>query len=71
MAVKDAITGTVVVIGTIVIVALLIAVPVWFLWNLVMPDIFGLCEINLKQALCLSLLCKCLFWCGGSSKKKD
>lgn len=41
--------------------AVLTGIPVYFLWNWLMPDIFGLTEITLLQAIGLSLLCSCLF----------
>jgi hypothetical protein len=44
----------------IVFVALLISVPVYFLWNLVIPEICGFKSITLFQALLLSLLGGCL-----------
>jgi hypothetical protein len=55
----------------IVIVGLLTALPVMFLWNWVMPDIFGLTTIDFKQALCIALLSKCLFSGYKSSKGGD
>ena len=45
----------------VVFFAILSAVPVWLLWNAVVPDIFGLPEINLMQGLALSVLSSCLF----------
>ena len=45
----------------IVLLAVLSAIPVWLLWNAVVPEIFGLQEIGLMQALALSLLSACLF----------
>lgn len=34
--------------------ALLFAIPVWLLWNALMPDIFGLPSISFWQALAKS-----------------
>jgi hypothetical protein len=45
----------------IVLLAVLSAIPVWLLWNMVVPEIFGLPAIGLMQALALSLLSSCLF----------
>ena len=42
-------------------VSLITAVPVWLLWNAVIPAIFGLKQISFWQAVMLSLLCTCLF----------
>jgi len=46
----------------------LMAIPVWLLWNGVMPDIFGLPVITLWQALGLSVLSSLLFKSASSSK---
>lgn len=54
----------------IVLFAIVSAVPVWLLWNAVVPDIFSLPEIGLMQALALSLLSSCLFKNTLSSSKK-
>lgn len=45
----------------IVVVTLLFALPVMWLWNAVMPDIFNLPEIGFWQALLISMLSHCLF----------
>ena len=51
------------VIGIFVIVgiAVLTALPVMYMWNYLMPVIFGLKEIDFTQALLLSALCSTLF----------
>jgi hypothetical protein len=54
----------------IVLFAIVSAVPVWLLWNAVIPSIFSLPEIGLMQALALSLLSSCLFKNTLSSSKK-
>ena len=41
--------------------ALLMALPVYFLWNALMPEIFGLATLNFWQAVGVSLLAACLF----------
>ena len=46
---------------TIVVIGVLLAVPTMLLWNMVMPDVFGLTRITFFQALWLSLLGRCLF----------
>lgn len=43
------------------LLALLLSVPVYFLWNWLMPAIFGLKEITLLQALGLMILSNFLF----------
>lgn len=52
------------------LLAVLIALPVMFFWNEVVPDIFGLKTISFTQALMLSGLTSCLFKSSiGSSSK--
>ena len=52
-----------VVIGAfiIVIVALLYMLPLYFLWNWLMPNLFGITKITLWQSLGLLLLTGILF----------
>lgn len=45
----------------IVVIVLLTTWPVMALWNILMPEIFGLTTITFWQALGLSLLCNILF----------
>lgn len=47
--------------------AILTALPVMWLWNWLVPDIFGLQSIDFWQALGLSLLARVLFGTGSSS----
>jgi hypothetical protein len=44
------------VIGVLFLYALLLAFPTYFLWNWLMPDIFGLGRIDVLQALGLNFL---------------
>jgi Ca2+/H+ antiporter, TMEM165/GDT1 family len=53
--------GLMVIIGIICLVSLLIGLPLWILWNLVMPDVFGLPHITFWQAVGLNLICSILF----------
>ena len=46
---------------TIIIIGILLALPVMLLWNMVMPQLFGLNSITFLQAVWLSLLCRFLF----------
>jgi hypothetical protein len=41
--------------------ALLLAIPVMILWNMVIPELFHLPEINYFQAFVLYVLCGLLF----------
>ena len=44
-----------------ILAAILIALPLMWLWNWLMPEIFGLIRIDFWQALGLSLLSSVLF----------
>lgn len=52
------IAGTAAVLG---IVSLFTALPIWLLWNWLVPGIFGLPEIGYFQAFGLYVLCHMLF----------
>lgn len=54
----------------VVVVGLLIMFPIMWLWNWLMPSIFGLGEITAWQALGLYTLCQTLFGSKSSSSKK-
>jgi len=57
-----AIVGSIVgFVSLVVISALLMALPVYFLWNALVPEIFGLTIINFWQAVGISVLSACLF----------
>lgn len=47
--------------GMVFLIALIISVPIWLLWNWLMPVIFGLTKITLLQALGICLLSQILF----------
>jgi hypothetical protein len=62
------------IIGLVVLVfviALLFALPVMWLWNDLMPELFGLKTINFWKALELSLLCSALFKSSNSSSSEN
>lgn len=48
-------------IGLIAILALIFALPTMWLWNWLMPAIFGLCKLTFWQALGVNLLSGMLF----------
>jgi hypothetical protein len=60
-----------IVIFALVIIALLLSVPVWLLWNWVAVAVLGLKEITLMQALGLSLLSAILFKSSSISTKSN
>ena len=59
--VATALAGTIAVFGVLALIALVLALPVWLLWNAVIPQVSGWQEITLAQALWLNLLCSLLF----------
>ena len=52
----NTIQGILLVVGLLFLSALLLAFPTYFLWNWLMPDIFGLGKIDILQALGLNFL---------------
>ena len=48
-------------IGVVLLIALLMAYPTMWLWNWLMPKIFGLIEISFWQALGLNILSRIFF----------
>ena len=59
------------VIGVLFLYALLLAFPTYFLWNWLMPDIFGLSKIDVLQALGLNFLAHIFFKSNVNVNKKD
>ena len=49
------------VIGIVVLIGVLMALPIMWLWNWLMPEIFGLITLNFWQALGISMLSSMLF----------
>lgn len=43
------------------VMSVVIAIPEMWLWNNVVPELFGLKEVTWGQMVCLSLLCGMLF----------
>ncbi len=58
-------------VGAIVVGAILMAIPVWLLWNGLMPEIFGLPTITLWQALGIAVLSGCLFKGSSSTSSSE
>jgi hypothetical protein len=50
-----------VILGTVVMIAVIMALPTMWLWNWLIPTIFNLIEITFWQALGLNILCGILF----------
>ena len=57
----------------VIVLALLIAIvlgfPTMWLWNYLMPDLFGLQDITIWQAFAMNMLSSLLFKANVSSKK--
>jgi len=49
---------------------LLLSLPVMWLWNYVMPDVFGLNEITFFQSVAINVLSGLLFQKSSSSNKE-
>ena len=56
--------------GLLILACLLFGAPVMILWNLLMPDIFGLPEIGFWQACGLNMLAAILFRSNIKTKKE-
>ena len=48
-------------VGSFLLFGTLLSIPIWLLWNWLMPNIFGLVTINIFEAFGLSILTKFLF----------
>lgn len=53
------------------VIAAIAAIPVYYLWNWLMPAIFGVVKISLPQAIGISCLTGFLFKSSGSSKSSS
>ena len=63
--------GVVTFIGAAILISLLAAIPTFFLWNWLMPIIFGLPKLTFIQAIGVNLLCECLFKTRESSSRSS
>ena len=55
----------------ILLICLVLAAPTMLLWNWLMPEIFGLIELDFWQALGLTLLSNILFKDNNSNTKDE
>jgi len=62
------IAGFVTVVVLFIVIAAMLAVPVMYMWDYVMPAVFGLPEITFWQALWGTLMCRFLFTDSSSGK---
>ena len=61
MTLGDLMNGIVVSAVWLILAAVLFVVPSWFLWNWLMPEIFGLPEIGFIECFGMLLLARMLF----------
>lgn len=61
----------VLVIVAIAVTALIAGIPVYYLWNWLMPSIFRLTKISYMQAVGIAFLCRTLFGNISSSRKTN
>lgn len=60
-----------VILAIVLIMSLVFAFPVKWLWNYLMPELFALKEISLWQALAMNMLAGFLFKSNSSSSKSE
>jgi hypothetical protein len=65
------VVGLLTVLGLAILLAMIMALPTMWLWNYIMPDIFGLIEINFYQALAMNVLSSVLFKANTSTNNKN
>lgn len=65
----QALTAIVGFITLLIVVTLVFALPTMWLWDWLMPELFGLKEITVFQAWGLNFLCGILFKSNGTSGK--
>ncbi len=67
---SDFVLPVLVVVVVVFLISVLSALPVMLLWNWLMPEIFGLVQIDFRQALGLTMLCSLLFKSSHTSSSK-
>jgi len=68
---KQTIHNILLVVGLLILACLLFGAPLMVLWNLLMPEIFGLPEIGFWQACGLNLLSGILLRSSIKTNKED
>lgn len=66
--VKYTLIGLIAFVG-IILIGLIQTIPIFFLWNWLMPQLFGVTSITFWEAIGVSLLAAFLFKSSGSSSK--
>ena len=60
-----------IVIGLLFLSAVILAFPTMFLWNWLMPDMFGVIKIDLYQAMGINFLSNILFKSNVTIKREN
>ena len=60
-----------IVVGLLLVSAIILAFPTMFLWNWLMPDIFGVMKIDLYQAMGINFLTHILFKSNVTIKREN
>ena len=60
-----------IVIGLLFLSAVILAFPTMFLWNWLMPDMFGVVKIDLYQAMGINFLSNILFKSNVTIKREN
>lgn len=66
-----AIEAFLLVVGLFLLNAIILAFPTMWLWNWIMPDVFGLVKIDLYQAMGINFLSGILFKTNISIKREN
>jgi hypothetical protein len=66
-----AIEAFLIVVGLLLLSAIILAFPTMLLWNWLMPNIFGLTEITLYQAMGINFLSNILFKSNVTIKREN
>jgi hypothetical protein len=60
-----------IIVGLLLLSSILLAFPTMWLWNWLMPDIFGLMKIDLYQAMGINFLTNILFKSNVTIKREN
>lgn len=66
-----AVEAFLIIVGLLLLSSILLAFPTMFLWNWLMPDIFGLVKIDLYQAMGINFLTNILFKSNVTIKREN
>ena len=66
-----AVEAFLIIVGLLLLSSILLAFPTMFLWNWLMPDIFGLMKIDLYQAMGINFLTNILFKSNVTIKREN